>query len=82
MTRLDAALDIARRFGPIWPQTPQKTGYRGTSGSRDATSTEDIIRGWCSAYPNAVFALMTGEDSGVVALDIDIKNGRHGRRAS
>src|SRR2546423_1767023 len=75
---LDAALDIARRFGPIWPQTPHKTGYRGTNGSRDATRDENTIRYWCSAYPDAVFALMTGEISGIIGLDIDIKNGRNG----
>src|SRR4051812_22913883 len=76
MLTVDAALDIARRFGPIWPQTPQKTGYRGTNGSRDASSDESTIRQWCSIYPDAVFAVMTGEI--VVALDIDIKNGRNG----
>jgi hypothetical protein len=78
MTELDAALDIARRFGPIWLQTPQKTGYRGTNGSRDATRDESTIRRWCSAYPDAVFALMTGKISGIIGLDIDIKNGRNG----
>jgi hypothetical protein len=75
---VDAALDIARSFGPIWPQTPQKTGYRGTNGSRDATRDEKTIRGWCATYRDAVFALMTGEISGVIGLDIDIKNERNG----
>lgn len=78
MQRDPAVLDIARRFGPVWPQTPQKTGYRGTNGSRDATRDEDTIRGWCATYPDAAFALMTGGVSEIVALDIDIKNGRNG----
>jgi hypothetical protein len=74
--RTKAALDLARRFGPIWPQTPHKTGYRGTNGSRDASRDENVIRSWCSEYPDAVFAVMTGEI--VIGLDIDIKNGRNG----
>lgn len=73
--RLAAILDLARRFGPIWPQTPQKTGYRGSNGSKDATRDESVIRAWPA---DAVPALMTGETSGVVALDVDVKNGRNG----
>jgi bifunctional DNA primase/polymerase-like protein len=75
---VDAALTYARQFGPIWPQTPQKTGYRGSNGSHDATRDEDTIRRWWSLHPEAVPALMTGEPSGIVALDIDNKNGRNG----
>ncbi|MGO8915293.1 MAG: bifunctional DNA primase/polymerase [Stellaceae bacterium] len=73
-----AVLDLARRFGPIWPQTPQKTGYRGTNGSRDATQDEATIRRYWTAHPEAVPALMTGAASGIVVLDIDIKGGRNG----
>jgi hypothetical protein len=75
VSKLEAVLDLARRFGPIWPQTPQRTGYRGTHGSKDATCDEAIIRGWPA---DAVPALITGETSGVVALDVDVKNGRNG----
>jgi hypothetical protein len=76
--RISAVLDLARRFGPIWAQTPQKTGYSGTNGSKDATHDEAIIRRWWKEHPEAVPALMTGEVSGTVALDVDVKNGRNG----
>jgi hypothetical protein len=78
MSALDAALSYAARFGPIWPQTPQKTGYRGSNGSHDATRDEDAIRRWWSLHPEALPALMTGEVSGIVGLDIDRKNSRNG----
>ena len=75
---IEAVLDLARRLGPIWPQTPQKTGFAGTHGARDASRDEATIRRWWAEHPEAVPALMTGEVSGVVALDIDIKGARNG----
>jgi hypothetical protein len=78
MSAVDFALLYARRFGPVWAQTPQQTGYRGTHGGLDATRDEATIRRWWSAHPEALPALMTGEASDIVALDIDTKNGRNG----
>jgi Bifunctional DNA primase/polymerase, N-terminal len=78
MSKLYDVLGLARRFGPIWAQTPARTGYRGTNGSKDATRDEGTICRWWTEHPGAVPALLTGEVSGVVALDIDIKNGRNG----
>jgi hypothetical protein len=77
-SRINAVLDLARRFGPIWPQTPRKTGYAGTSGSKDASRDEAVIRRWWKDHPDAVPALLTGEASGVVGLDVDIKGDRNG----
>jgi hypothetical protein len=78
MTPVDAALFYAERFGPIWPQTAAKTGFKGTGGSRDATRDEAVIREMWQRFPDAVPALITGAISGAIALDVDIKNGRHG----
>jgi hypothetical protein len=75
---LTAALFYAERFGPVWPQTPQKTGYAGTHGAKDATRDEATIRCMWAEHSDAVPALLTGAASGIVALDIDLKNGRHG----
>jgi hypothetical protein len=69
------------RFGPIWPQTPQKTGYAGTHGAKDATRDPVTIRGMWAEHPDAVPALLTGTISGIIGLDVDIKNGRDGRDA-
>jgi len=74
----DAALFYAGRFGPVWPQTPEKTGYCGTNGSHDATRDPAIIQRWWSEHPDAVPALMAGTVSGIIALDVDLKNGRYG----
>ena len=75
---IDAVLSYARHFGPVWPQTPAKTGYRGTNGSKDATRDESSLRHLFGCRPDAVPAVMTGEGAQIVALDIDIKGGRHG----
>jgi hypothetical protein len=82
--KLDAtyhALFYAERFGPIWPQTTQKTGYADTHGAKDATRDAATIRRMWAEHPDAVPALLTGTISGIIALDIDIKNGRDGRDA-
>jgi hypothetical protein len=78
VSAVDAALDYARRFGPVWLQTSAKTGYRGTNGSKDATQDENALRRLWALHPDAVPAVMTGAGSNIIALDVDIKNGRHG----
>jgi len=44
----------------------------------DATGDERTIREWWDRWPNAVPAILTGEPSGIVALDIDIRPGGNG----
>jgi hypothetical protein len=41
-----------------------------------ASSDEDAIREWWSAYPNANVGIVTGVESGVFGIDVDIKNER------
>jgi putative DNA primase/helicase len=74
---LEAGLDLAGRFGPIFPQGPDKRP-RTTNGSKDATRDPAQIRERARRCRDAVWTLLTGEPSGIVALDIDIKPGRNG----
>ena len=48
---------------------------RTTRGLRDATTDVAIIRGWWERWPDANVGVLTGAASGLVALDIDPRNG-------
>src|SRR5690242_7895571 len=71
--------EAARSYaGRGWPVSPWRT--RGNDkfpltnrGSKDATDDIAKIDAWWSRYPDAIPAIATGEISGVVALDIDIR---------
>jgi Bifunctional DNA primase/polymerase, N-terminal len=70
-----AALDYASRG---WPVSPW--GTRGnrkfpltSHGHLDATTDRRIVEQWWARWPSAVSAVATGEPSGIVGLDIDVR---------
>jgi hypothetical protein len=72
---LDAAFLYASRG---WPLSPW--GQRGNDkfpltphGKDDATTDPAIIEKWWSRRPDALPSIVTGEPSGVVVLDIDVR---------
>lgn len=48
---------------------------RTRNGHNDATTDELMIREWWKKYPDANIGLLTGIQTGVLVLDIDIKTG-------
>jgi Protein of unknown function (DUF3987)/Bifunctional DNA primase/polymerase, N-terminal/Primase C terminal 1 (PriCT-1) len=45
------------------------------NGDNDATTNPDAIRAWMARWPDANWALATGEAAGVFAIDVDRRNG-------
>lgn len=83
MTPLDAALEYARRLGPVFPVrfNPDPLARKRpltAHGMNDATRDEGKIREWWRRWTNAVPAIVTGEPSGIVSLDIDVRAGGSG----
>jgi hypothetical protein len=81
MTPLEQALRYARAGLPIFPC--QWKGERRKHplvqhGCLDATADERPVRYWWGHWPNALIALRTGQVSGRVVLDVDVKNGKDG----
>jgi putative DNA primase/helicase len=76
--------------GQPWPHTFAGLGVRGFSVNRQkhpciedfydrATRNHDKIDRWRARFPGAGWSIITGADSGIVALDIDRKRNEAGR---
>jgi hypothetical protein len=83
-----SALDQALGYSARWPVFPTNLVRRangkldkvpcikqwGEAASRDLAQIES----WWHRWPDAVISIPTGKPSGVIVLDIDVKDGRNG----
>jgi hypothetical protein len=72
-----AALHYATLGWSIFPVSEKKVPLC-EHGRSDATRDPAQIRSWLRRWPHALVAIATGEESGVVALDVDVKPGAYG----
>ena len=78
---LDAALDYAATGYSVIPVRPDKTPYT-QHGLKDASQDPDTIQEWWKTWPDANVAIACGKVSGnLVVLDVDMKNGKNGKRS-
>ena len=76
---LDAALQYAEAGFAVIPVTRHDKNPYNPGGSHNGSTDPDVIRAWWNQYPNANVAIVCGHLSGYLcALDVDIKDGKHG----
>ena len=79
MTLREAALAYAGAGFKVFPIVPgDKVPFKGSRGCKDATNKTEKVLEWWTRYPTANIGLATGPDSGVLAIDLDEKNEKHG----
>jgi hypothetical protein len=77
-TLLEHALHYARQGWCVFPLAPgAKVPLQGSHGLNEATTDETQIRRWWSLNPDANIGINCGM-SGLVVVDIDVKNGKDG----
>ena len=79
-TCLDAALAYAARGWYVFPCAPLKKTPLTTHGFKDATTDPAQITRWWTDTPGANIGIDCGR-SGLVVVDLDVKNGVDGRVA-
>ena len=74
---IDAALSLSSTGIPIFPVKADKSPYI-YSWQDKATTDPLIVQKWWRQWPEANVAMPTGDKSGFVAVDVDVKNGVDG----
>lgn len=75
---LKAALDYAGRGWPVFPCVPNGKAPITENGFKDAVVDEVQIRRWWKGNPNANIGIATGSASGLVVVDVDVRDGKPG----
>ena len=80
--RLQTALDYADRGWRVLPVWIPKDGSTKRPFINDWTNAasidKDTIKGWWEQWNNANIGILTGADSGIWVIDVDIKDGKNG----
>ena len=74
-SRRHAALQYARMGLPIFPCKPGGKAPLTPHGHKGATADLQQVKRWWRLWPEANIGLATGSSSGLIALDLDPRNG-------
>ncbi len=73
---LDAARRLAALGLPVFRLAPRtKTPLKGSHAYLDATTDDRTIHAWWSAMPDAMIAIACSPKTGLMAIDLDPRNG-------
>jgi putative DNA primase/helicase len=72
---LKAALAYAGRGVPVFPCESGAKRPLTRNGHWDATTDRRAIERWWERWPSANVGLPTGQESGIVVLDVDVEDG-------
>ena len=75
---LERALAYAELGWAVFPLIPNSKRPLTQNGFKDASKDPEVIRRWWLEHPTANIGLVTGEISGLVVVDVDVKNGAQG----
>ena len=75
--QVDVALSLSSSGIPIFPVKPDKSPYIKLWQDK-ATTDQGMVKKWWRQWPDANVAIPTGNKSGLVAVDVDVKNGVNG----
>jgi hypothetical protein len=78
MNFLDAAAGLVSLGFRVFPLVPGKNLPLVKEWPKVATDDADVIGEWAARWPNANIGVATGEASGVMVVDLDVKDGRNG----
>jgi len=74
---IDAALSLSSTGIPIFPVKADKKPYI-QSWQHKASADQATVKKWWKKWPEANIAILMGAPSGLVAVDVDVKNGING----
>ncbi|HOX23324.1 MAG TPA: bifunctional DNA primase/polymerase, partial [Elusimicrobiales bacterium] len=75
---LDHALALIEAGYAVFPLIPNSKRPMTKNGFKDATKSREAVKQWWTENPTANIGLATGEVSGLVVVDIDVKKGAKG----
>lgn len=80
-SKLNLALNYAAKGMAVFPCEVNGKKPITAHGFQDASTDPEVIRQWWTSTPEANIGCSMGEISGIVLLDIDMKNGKDGKAA-
>src|SRR5262249_35981223 len=79
MNFFDAAADLISLGFKVFPVVPGRKVPLIGAWQREASDDLEPIAAWANQWPNANIGVATGIMSGVIVIDIDVKDGRNGQ---
>lgn len=78
---VDRALACVESGWSVFPLVPNTKRPLTPNGFKNASKSVEAVRKWWAEHPDANVGIATGEASGIVVVDVDVKGGAKGRES-